>query len=101
MRYKEIFIVLISIFVFTGCATIYLHNGDTPPEVTQQEWHHDGILDLVEFSNPVDLSQRCKNKEWQTVKIEKSPLCVLVDIAEAAIVGNLYDPWIVETSCKE
>jgi len=100
MRYKEIVILISAIFIYSGCATIYLHNGDTPSEVTQQEWHHDGILDLVEFSPPVDLSQRCRNREWQTVKIEKSALCVLVDIAEATLVGNIYDPWIVETSCK-
>jgi len=100
MNYK-MFIVLFCAFLFcSGCGTIYIHNGNTSSEVTQLEWHHDGILDLVEFSKPVDLSQRCKNKEWKTVKIEKSALCVVVDIAEAFVVGNLYDPWIVETSCK-
>jgi hypothetical protein len=99
MKYKAI-IFFSCLFVFNSCATIYLHNGDTPSEVEILEWHHGGIFDLVEFSKPVDLSQRCSNKEWQTVKIEKSPLCVLVDIAEAFLIGNLYDPWIVETSCK-
>ena len=101
MKSRIIACFVLMMFICSGCATIYIHNGDTPSEVTMHEWHHNGILDLVEFSSPVELSKRCPGKEWQTVKIEKSPLCVLVDIAEATITGNLYDPWVVETSCKK
>ncbi len=81
----------------SSCSTIHFHRhapGSTAPG--QSEWHHDGILRLVEFSEPVDLKRRCERGRWQTVRVEKNPLQVLV----TGVASGLYDPWDVAWSCS-
>ena len=60
------------------------------------EWHHDGIIRLVEFSEPVDLNNRCEGKDFSSVRVEKTFIQGLV----GAISYGLYDPWDVSYACR-
>ncbi len=82
----------------TSCSTIYFHNGPhTETTGTEySEWHHDGIMGLVEFSPPVDLANHCEGKSWASVKVQENFIQGLVN----KITYRLYDPWEVTYSCK-
>jgi hypothetical protein len=89
-------LLVLSLFVLTSaCSTIYFHNGSSD-SVDHDEWHHDGILALVEFSPPVDLNERCEGKSWGTVETQRSFLNWLA----GTFTFGIYDPWMVSYSCK-
>ena len=91
-------VVLIALLIGAGgCSTLHFDNGEAGPDYTYREWHHDGILDLVEFSPPVDMRARCDGNDWQSVKVEKSFVNGLAD----AVSYNFYDGWTIEFSCDE
>jgi hypothetical protein len=89
-----IFIAFVA-FGSSACSTMYFHNGTGQMMVENEEWHHDGILRLVEFSSPVDMNDRCEGKEWSTIKNEKTFVQGLV----GALTYGIYDPWQVEYAC--
>ncbi len=84
----------------TGCHKIYYHNGG--PMVANKdaalvnEWHHDGVLGLVEFSEPVDLKTYCSGRGWSTVETENSFLTGLV----SGVTYGLYTPRMANVVCK-
>mgnify|MGYP006173744777 CR=1 FL=1 len=42
----------------SACHTIVLKNGaDASTEMNHEQWHHIGIIRLVEYSKPVDFNQ--------------------------------------------
>lgn len=83
--------------ISSGCSTMYFQNVSGEPTRTElTEWHHDGILRLVEFSSPVDLQSRCEGKKWKTVKVEKDFVQGLV----TSVAYGWYDPWGVSISCR-
>lgn len=77
-----------------------IHNG-TRSEVTafeQGEWHHTGVFGLVEFSAPIDLSDRCPggaSAQWQTTQIQQTFLQGLAQ----ALTWGFYSPWDVNVQC--
>jgi hypothetical protein len=79
-----------------GCSTMHFTNGPRAEAYPYGEWHHGGIFDLVEFSDPVDLQARCEGDGWQSVKVEKSFTNGLADL----VTYNLYDGWTVEYACS-
>ncbi len=87
----------VGILLSSGCSTMYFQNVDGESTRTDlSEWHHDGILRLVEFSSPVDLSSRCEGKKWRTVKVEKD----FVQGLAGSVSYGLYDPWGVSIRCN-
>jgi hypothetical protein len=96
MRKLRIFVSLAFFAAASSCSTIYFHNG-SQTYVDHDEWHHDGIIRLVEFSSPVNLNERCEGKNWGTVKTEESFLNWLA----GAFTFGIYDPWTVSYSCKQ
>jgi len=97
MKKMKFFFMLFLGFTLSACSTIYFDNGPSATEnLDMTEWHHDGILRLVEFSAPVDLASRCDSKGWKTIKVEKGFLQWLA----GSVTYNLYDPWLVEYACK-
>ena len=86
--------------LLSGCHQIYYHNGG--PLVSNKdaalvnEWHHDGILGLVEFSSPVDLNRYCSSSGWSAVQTENSFLTGLV----SAIAYGVYTPRQANVVCK-
>jgi hypothetical protein len=88
--------VLAAFSVFSGCSTMYFHNGGKSFTPEMSEWHHDGVLRLVEFSDSVDMNQRCEAKGWDVIKVEKTFVQGLV----GSVTYNLYDPWDVSYTCR-
>ncbi len=84
----------------TGCHKIYYHNGGpmvaNKSAATVNEWHHIGVIGLVEFSEPVDLKRYCSGKEWSAVETENSFLTGLV----SALTYALYSPREANVVCK-
>ncbi len=92
---KTLFIAITAL-TLSGCSTIYFHKNSTRNSETgmQTQWHHTGILGLVEFSDPVDLGYKCQNSSWNTVRTQNSFVTGLVE----ALVG-LYNPREVGYTC--
>ncbi len=86
--------------VTTGCHKIYYHNGGplvaNKNAATVNEWHHDGVFGLVEFSEPVDLKRYCSNKGWSTIETENSFLSGLVSV----MTWSIYTPREANVVCK-
>lgn len=90
----KILITTLMFLAMTGCSTIYFHRGTDENQVTHKEWHHNGIFGLVEFSDPVDLSNHC-GSSWKTIKTEETFIQGLI----AGVTYRLYDPWMFSYSC--
>jgi len=94
---KPIFILSI-IITTSSCSTIHFQNGESSTDAeTYSEYHHMAGLELVELSAPVDMRQRCKDKEWQSVKTQRTFLNGLV----GAFTQPFYSPWEVTYSCAQ
>lgn len=89
------------IYFLAGCSRVYLHNGaisqDEPP-AERKEIYHITYLTLKEVSAPVDLTKRCKEGRWQTVKIQRDALDSLLAFPPLNL---YYAPWHVAVSCEE
>lgn len=96
-RMKRVVVLTALLVGLGGCSTLHFDNGDRSTDYTYREWHHDGILDLVEFSPPVDMRGRCGGNDWRSVKVEKSFTNGLAD----AVSYNFYDGWTVEYACDK
>lgn len=92
---KNIFLLAITVLL-SSCSTMYFDNGSPSSSMEASQWHHVGILRLVEFSSPVQTSKVCSEGDWQSIKVEKPFVHGLV----TSISYGLYDPWNVEHSCK-
>jgi len=100
MKNKLTLGVLVIASLLTGCHKIYYHR--TPSMVanksaaTVNEWHHIGIIGLVEFSEPTDLKRYCGGNNWNSVETENSFLTGLV----SGITYGLYTPRMANVMCK-
>ena len=95
---KAVLAALVLSQLLMGCSTMYFHNGgiDGPKDTEYSDWHHDGVLRLVEFSDPVDLNAKCERAGWSEIKIEQSFIQGLV----RHLTWSLYDPWSAGYSCR-
>lgn len=99
MKKKLVIAIFLVGIATSGCHKIYYHNGG--PAVANKasaqynEWHHDGVFGLVEFSEPVNLKTRCQ-KGWDTVETENSFLTGLV----SGLTYGLYTPREANVVCK-
>lgn len=93
-------LALITLFAFlAGCSTItFVKSDKTSSRVLKtDQWHHIGVFELVEFSDPVDLKKQCRRRNWQSVKVEQSFSAGLVGM----FTGAMYTPSNVDISCKK
>ncbi len=67
--------------------------------MNREQWHHIGIIRLVEYSKPVDLNAQCDGKGWNAVQTRTGPLQVL--IGAIPYVSTFYSPEEVQISCKD
>jgi hypothetical protein len=89
------------VLVFSGCYRLTFDNGPLPQneaEHPHREWHHIGIIRLVEFSDPVDLYERCKGKEWTSVETE---LTFIQGVIAFLPYNYVYHPREVEWACAK
>ena len=114
-------------FGLAGCYTMHFVKDRQPVGYTSTQWHHIGILGLVEFSDPVNLRSVCNGEDrWQAVRVQTGFLQGLVswiplsidfysDIGSGNVVGSgvkslaglaglnvgvFYSPEEVSVSCK-
>jgi len=108
------FLIVIQI---SGCYTIYFHNHDRnenkysktvwPPtgpenEIDNTEWHRNIFFGLIESSDPINLSKRCKGKNWDLIKIQKDDRALIFDEIQYILLSTqLLGFWRVETICKK
>ena len=79
----------------SGCFTMHFENDGADRDNEFSEWHHGGILRLVEFSEPVDLRERCNGVDANSHTVEQGFLNGLA----SGISYGLYDGWTVEVDC--
>jgi hypothetical protein len=80
----------------TACSTVYFHNGaNSGNDVGPDRLHHI-VLGSIEVVEPVDLSDRCNGRGWETVKTERTFLAGLI----GSLVSPIYTPWGVAWKCK-
>jgi len=83
----------------TGCHKIYYHNAGQIAAVKNaaqyNDWHHIGVLGLVEFSEPINIKAKCE-KGWNAIETENSFLSGLV----SAVTYSLYTPREANLVCK-
>lgn len=104
---KYIIALLITTFVLSGCHTIHFTNGE-PQRPSNgisgsgfDYWHHVGILNLVEYSAPVDLARKCPDTEWDYVTVQKGVVQIVADVAVGWIGGGLFwSPWDAYVECR-
>ena len=86
-------------FGLAGCYTMHFVKDHQPVRYTSTQWHHIGILGLVEFSDPVNLRSVCNGEDrWQAVRVQTGFLQGLVrwipipiDTNSNALVGLAID----------
>lgn len=85
-----------------GCSTIHFQNGQgTAKPYKNSEWHHTVAFGLMELSDAVDLDERCRGTEWDTVTTERTFINGLAGMVDELIVGvDLWEPWTVEYTCR-
>jgi len=89
--------IVLSALSMSACSTIYFDRGKASPTALENsEWHHGGILRLVEFSSPVDLHERCEGKNWESVRVHQSFVAGFV----SAVAAGIYEAWDVGYQCK-
>ncbi|HEY8279397.1 MAG TPA: hypothetical protein VIH99_07240 [Bdellovibrionota bacterium] len=96
---KRHLLVVLAILTASACSTInFKQNEDSRTSFETNDWHHIGILSLVEFSDPVNPDKVCEKRGWDTVRTRKGPLQVLVGLIP--YVGALYSPEEASVACK-
>ena len=106
---KYLFLIFL-LFNLTGCYTIHFvkERNPAPEQYTYSSWHHIGLLGLMEFSNPVNLTDVCGNSNrWNAVKVQTGFLQGLVRLISIPVnsyypvnVGAFYSPEEVSISCQ-
>ena len=117
MMFKRFFFLLFSAFALLSCQTIHYVNGEesggAPPlRYETAQWHHIGLLRLVEFSPPVNVKSICGKEGWRAVRTQTNiAQGVVQNIAPAVLsavsqgLGSLltflYTPEEVSVSCAD
>jgi hypothetical protein len=100
MKTRLTLAVLVVASLLSGCHKIYYHKTSqmvaNKNSATVNEWHHNGVIGLVEFSDPTDLKNYCGAGGWKSVETEDSFLTGLVSV----VTYNLYTPRMANVMCK-
>lgn len=106
MRILNFFAITIVLLTLTGCSRyrMYFHNGDfsysdAKKEVSEGEKKTFAIAvnNSFEVSDPVDLSQSCKENQWKTIKTQQTLGSMIIENATSKAIS----PWTVQNTCKE
>ena len=68
---NKLLFVFISIFFLSSCYTIHFNRDSSSSTGSYQssQWHHIGLLGLLEFSSPVNLQEFCPADSWESVRV--------------------------------
>jgi hypothetical protein len=95
-QYRKILVSIGVLASLGGCAKMNFINGvEVNETVKRDQWHHSGLLDLIEFSAPVKINYLCDDKQWDTITIEKN----FANIVASTL--YIYTPWIAHYECRE
>ena len=96
-------LIFFPFLMILGCSTIHFSankNKIHSYDYDYSQWHHIGILDLMEFSKPVNLKSICQEEgRWSSVKVETGFVQGL--ISNIPYVGTFYSPEKVEIACSK
>ena len=116
---RQLFL-LFAFLSLSSCYTIHFSKeADLPPDHYEtSQWHHIGLLGLMEFSSPVNLEQVCPKNSWGHVRVQTGLLQGLVrlisvptggyvleasegiSVPQTISVGSFYSPEEVSVSCS-
>ena len=97
--------MVLACLLFSACGTpsFVIHNKKAPVETSlmeeKEEWHFDGVFMLVEFSDPVDLNQRCP-QGWDSFGIGK-PFRHFISGFLVLTIPFIFDPHNVRYQCRK
>ena len=99
MKYDHACALALLLF-FTGCHSIYFHNGEVEKEkikkiikenqranVTQDTVVHT-LFELIEVGDPHNVMNNCENNEWKSVMIESTFLDFLISSFHRSILST-------------
>jgi hypothetical protein len=86
-------LLILALFV-QGCTTISFVTDEKSVRTNYSEWHHDWLY-LIEGSDPVDMSLRCRGAPWKTITTSQTFLQGFV----SGLTSGIYTPHGVEYSC--
>ena len=94
-------LLLLTICLFTvSCSTMKFVNGpEMEDTVAREKWHHLGFNGLIEYSKPMNITESCDNKQWDTVTVEKTFFNALADLSWPYV--SVYTPWSIFYECRE
>jgi len=96
---KYLAIILFPLLAFS-CSTMKFVNGpELEDTVLREKWHHLGFNGLVEFSKPLNITEACDNKQWDTITVEKTFFNSLADATTLQF--SIYTPWTIFYECRE
>ncbi len=113
---KRVFFLLLLAFSFLSCHTIHFVNSGESAAAAgaphdSAQWHHIGVLGLVEFSPPVDVQEICGDRGWRSVRAQTNiaqgavkhiaPGVLSYIIAGLGpVLSFIYTPEEASVSCK-
>ena len=127
---RKIFSLFVALFFLCSCYTINFKRDSSSTDEFYQfsQWHHIGLLGLVEFSAPVNLKEICSEDSWESVRVRTGFLQGLISklqgVASSYVIpsgkgiqisgetnvpmpgviffsGVLYSPEEVSVACRE
>jgi hypothetical protein len=97
-------LLLSAALMLSGCYKIdYMRSAPASPVPTSQQWHHIGILALVEFSDPVPLQTICPTgfaRVHHEVSIVNGLVTMVLGSLTGGIVSSLYQPSTISVYCN-
>ena len=95
-------LLILAVSISSGCSTIHFINGDPQTRYEEMsEWHHTAAFRLLEVSDPVDMSERCRGNEWNTITTERTFINGLAGIVDSLILGvDVWEPYTVFYTCR-
>lgn len=97
MKYLKNLLTFLFILLLCSCSTIHYRFENEPSGDGGKEWHHIGLFQLVEFSDPVRVMSRCK-KGVHKITSRKNALQGLISLIPW--VGWAWSPTEVKVECS-
>tara|TARA_R110000850_G_scaffold114682_3_gene229589 strand:+ start:101 stop:511 length:411 start_codon:yes stop_codon:yes gene_type:complete len=125
------FLIVFTFLQFSGCAVIHFENGeviadpndsisyntlfsdnknleiDPGRSIRFDKWYHQGIYQIAEISNPLDINRVCPGLDWNQVTTKTGPIEALFGLLDNVILLpassagiDLWSFWSVEYSCR-
>lgn len=93
-------LILLPMILLVGCHTIHFDKAEpSTSSVQYEQWHHNWAYDLFEGSSPVKPDEKCGDKEWNSVKTERSFINGIAGVVGTMVLPIWY-PKTASVSCE-